>query len=334
MRHDTRNTGVSDVQNRYAGDKPWSFKTGKGIFSTPVIGADGTVYVGSADTYFYALTAAAARCAGRRRPAGSSTPPARSRADTVTFGSGDEYLYRARASDGHVLWRFKATRPPATGQLVDWWEGNVAPGPDGDLYVGNTGGGAYRLSPDGKLRWVYQAGNSVWTTPAFGSDGSTYWGSRRPDDVLARQRRGEALEHRHAGLQRLVAGAVSRRPDALRGVVRPLPLRARPGHGRDQVALQDARPHLLVARARATDAVYVGSTDGSVYAVGLRRDREVGVRHRRPVLLRLAGAGRRRSSTSGSGNGKLYALDAATGKRRWAYDTTPSRPGAASTATT
>lgn len=24
---------------------------------------------------------------------------------------------------------------PATGQLVNWWEGNVAYGPDGNLYV-------------------------------------------------------------------------------------------------------------------------------------------------------------------------------------------------------
>ena len=41
---------------RYRGDRPWSFKTGRGIFSTPVIGGDGTIYVGSADTYFYAIS--------------------------------------------------------------------------------------------------------------------------------------------------------------------------------------------------------------------------------------------------------------------------------------
>ena len=40
---------------RYHGDRPWAFRTGRGIFSTPVIGGDGTVYVGSGDTYFYAI---------------------------------------------------------------------------------------------------------------------------------------------------------------------------------------------------------------------------------------------------------------------------------------
>src|SRR5260221_9723167 len=40
------------------GGRPWAFKTGKGIFSTPVIGGNGTAYFGSADTYFYAVNGA------------------------------------------------------------------------------------------------------------------------------------------------------------------------------------------------------------------------------------------------------------------------------------
>ena len=56
MRRDSRNTGSSPIVARYHGDRPWSFKTARGIFSTPVIGGDGTIYVGSADTYFYAIS--------------------------------------------------------------------------------------------------------------------------------------------------------------------------------------------------------------------------------------------------------------------------------------
>ena len=56
MRHDRRNTGASPLRGRYhAGDRPWSFRTGKGVFSTPIVGADETVYAGSGDTWFYAL---------------------------------------------------------------------------------------------------------------------------------------------------------------------------------------------------------------------------------------------------------------------------------------
>ena len=36
MRHDRRNTGASPLRGRYhAGDRPWRFRTGKGVFSTP-----------------------------------------------------------------------------------------------------------------------------------------------------------------------------------------------------------------------------------------------------------------------------------------------------------
>ena len=55
MRRDSRNTGASPIRARYDGGRPWLFRTGRGIFSTPVIGGDGTVYVGSADHDFYAL---------------------------------------------------------------------------------------------------------------------------------------------------------------------------------------------------------------------------------------------------------------------------------------
>jgi hypothetical protein len=55
FRRDHRNSGNSPVNANYNGKSPWSFKTGKGIFSTPVIDGEETVYFGSADKNFYAL---------------------------------------------------------------------------------------------------------------------------------------------------------------------------------------------------------------------------------------------------------------------------------------
>jgi outer membrane protein assembly factor BamB len=129
MRHDRRNTGNSPIRGRYhAGDRPWRFRTGKGVFSTPVVGARETVYAGSADRYFYAIgrggrlrwryrtgeiiDSAAVLGRRERRLGGSST---------VTFGSGDEHVYRLRTSPRRLtrklrtVWRFRATRKPATG---------------------------------------------------------------------------------------------------------------------------------------------------------------------------------------------------------------------------
>ena len=154
---------------------PGASAPAKGVFSTPVVGADETVYVGSGDRWFYALGPGghlrwryrtgeiidSAAVLGRREPRlGSST---------VTFGSGDEHIYRLRTTkaplsrSARTVWRFAATRPPAAGQLVNWWEGNVTMGFGGTLFAGNTGGAEYSIDrqrppaldlPDHELRVV------------------------------------------------------------------------------------------------------------------------------------------------------------------------------------
>src|SRR5947209_8817297 len=143
MRHDRLNTGASDIQARYAGDRPWSLATGKGIFSTPIVGGDGTVYVGSADSWFYAI-----KPNGRLRwrfktgnlidsaaTIGAYDP--KLRASPLYVPSGDEFLYKLTTGRRpRVVWRFKARQPPGSSQLVDWWEGNVELGQDGTLYAG------------------------------------------------------------------------------------------------------------------------------------------------------------------------------------------------------
>src|SRR5690606_10364553 len=45
--------GRSPVEPVVNDSVPWQYRTGKGIFSSPVIDGDGNIYIGSADTYFY-----------------------------------------------------------------------------------------------------------------------------------------------------------------------------------------------------------------------------------------------------------------------------------------
>lgn len=186
MRHDPRNSGFASIVGTYRGDRPWTFFTGRGIFSTPVIGGDGTVCIGSADTFMYAINPNGTlrwriETGGLIDAAGalSAFDPALGSAP-LTFGSADDTLYHVTTpSSGQprILWTFRASVPPVAGQQVDWWEGNVAVGPGGTLYAGNTGGTAYAVSPQGSQVWAYTAGNSLWTTPAFAADGSSFWGS-------------------------------------------------------------------------------------------------------------------------------------------------------------
>jgi outer membrane protein assembly factor BamB len=347
MRRDSRNTASSPIRGRYGGDRPWSFATARGIFSTPVIGGNGTVYVGSADGFFYAL-----RPDGRvlwRFPTGGIIDAAaalgsrakRGRSAPITFGSGDERLYHLRTTRNlprkrRIIWTFEPTLPPAGGQEVSWWEGNPAIGPGGTIYVGNTGA-AYAIDPDGTQRWAAPRGQSVWTTPAFGQgseSGNSFWGSV---DLYAFS----LDQNGRLRWQTFTPGYVTSSPAlGSDGTVyvgsfdhRVYALDPDTGQVRWSF-LTDAHiygsPALGSGPQGETSAIYIGSADGSVYALDpsghllWRYDTGDPIRSSPVVGRKPQGAGQ--IVYVGSSNGKLYALDAATGKRRWSFDTTPRNP--------
>jgi outer membrane protein assembly factor BamB len=348
MRRDSRNTAASPIRGRFRDDRPWSFATGRGIFSTPVIGGDGTVYLGSADHYFYAVRPDG-RLLWRFRTGGIIDSAAaigrhvkRLRSAPITVGSGDERLYHLRTNPHlprgrRIAWTFGPTLPPSGGQQVSWWEGNPAIGPGGTIYDGNTGGAAYAINPDGTQRWATARGQSVWTTPAFGHGaeaGNTFWGSVDlyvfSLDQNGRQRwqtftPGYVTSSPALGSDGTVyVGSFDHKLYALD-----------PDTGKVRWTFPtDAHIYSSPALASSpngdTTAIYIASADGSVYAVDpsgrllWRYDTGDPIRSS-PVLGRKA-RGSGLILYVGSSNGKLYALDAATGRRRWSFDTTPRDP--------
>jgi outer membrane protein assembly factor BamB len=342
MRHDLRNTGRGTVPAAYHGDRPFSFTTGRGLFITPVIGGDGTVYFGSADHNFYALAqggrlrwtfttgniidAAAALNASQR---------------TVTIGSGDENLYqlstdpRPLPRGRRLLWRYHATLKPAAGQLVDWWEGDIAYGPDANLYTGNTGGVVYSFTASGRLRWTFRTGNSVWTMPAFGSGGVSYYGSV-DRSIYALSRTGREL------WSTPTLGFVTSSPAiGSDGTVyigsfdsKLYALDPRTGMPEWTFGTNDniyASPALGQDSHGHTTAIYVASTDGSVYALSpagkLLWTYDTGEAIRSSPVLGPGPRGTRQEILYvGSSDGSLYALNASTGRRRWSFNTISSDP--------
>jgi outer membrane protein assembly factor BamB len=343
MRHDQRNTGRTTIVGRYHGDRPWAFRTDRGVFSTPVLGADGTVYIGSGDTYFYAI-GAGGRLRWRIKTGGvidaggalSAFDPGLGSAP-LTFGSGDDHLYHVTTpSRGRprVLWRFRASVPPVKGQQVDWWEGPVAIGPDGVLYAGNTGGTAYAIKPNGRPLWTFTAGGSLWTTPAF-SRGSSYWGSLDLN-IYKLNGSGRPVWHTFTPGFVISSPAIGSDGTVYVGSFDSKLYALDPSTGKPHWTFETtdhiySSPALGQDRAGHTNAIYIASTDGSVYALGtdgrLRWRYDAGDPIRSsPVLGAAPGAGHHEVLYVGSSNGKLYALNADTGRRRWSYDTTPRDP--------
>jgi outer membrane protein assembly factor BamB len=145
----------------------WDFKTRKGVFSSPIVAADGTVYVGSADQTFYAL----AKDGSVRWtiPTGEIIDSSGLLDDRgrVYFGSGDGKLRACDAATGKVEWTFAADDPSVNGAYINWFEGNVAIGPDGTLYVPNDDYFVYAIDRDtGHAVWKLKMPDQTWSLPA------------------------------------------------------------------------------------------------------------------------------------------------------------------------
>ena len=169
FRRDARQTGRSPIVPGTAGGHRWAFPTGKGIFSSPVIGTDGTIYIGSADRTFYAI--AADGTLRWKHLTGEIIDSSALLDDRgrVYVGSGDGRLYGFR-TDGTPATQFAADPPSATGAFIDWFEGNVAITADGTLVVPNDVFYTYALDRDAEppsVRWRFRTVDQTWSLPAY-----------------------------------------------------------------------------------------------------------------------------------------------------------------------
>lgn len=166
FRCDAQQDGLATVHPR-AGGKLWSLRTGRGIFSSPVVAADGTIYIGSADRTFYALDPAGAvrwKLATGEIIDSAALLDDRGR---VYFGSGDGQLRALDAATGAPLWSFTADDPARNKAFIRWFEGNVAIGPEGHLYAPNDNFFVYALDRDsGQPLWHFKMGDQTWSLPA------------------------------------------------------------------------------------------------------------------------------------------------------------------------
>jgi outer membrane protein assembly factor BamB/nitrous oxidase accessory protein NosD len=167
---DAQNTGLSNYTGPEVNTTLWNYTTGGSIEAvqfSPVIGADGTIYMGNCDGKLYALN-----------PDGSVkwTYTTGDKACGIALGSdgtiyvagGFDNSLHALNTDGTLKWKYK-TR----GNIL----GTPTVGPDGTIYVGSCDSNLYALNPDGTLKWNYTTEYLVKGLnggPAIGPDGTIY----------------------------------------------------------------------------------------------------------------------------------------------------------------
>jgi outer membrane protein assembly factor BamB len=137
------------------------------VISSPAIGSDGIIYVGSSDSFLYAVNADGSIKWSYPTGGRIEASPAIAPNGILYFGSDDNQIY-CLTPGGKLLWRH------STG-------GDVASSPavavDGVVYVGSDDNYLYAINPDGTLKWQFQTGGNVEASPAIAADGTIYFGA-------------------------------------------------------------------------------------------------------------------------------------------------------------
>jgi outer membrane protein assembly factor BamB len=171
FRQNPNHTGLSPYDTSgNNGQLRWNCTTGGGIWATPAISSDGTIYIVSDDRNLYAIYPNGTKKWSVYTGGREWSSPAIGSDGTIYVGSGDYSDYKVYAinPDGILKWSF------STGYIV---YSSPIISALGTIYIGSSDYNLYAIYPDGSQKWSFPTGDEVRSSPAIGSDGTIYIGS-------------------------------------------------------------------------------------------------------------------------------------------------------------
>ncbi len=127
--HDPQHTGRSPYTGPSVPRLKWKYATEGWVDSSPAIGTDGNIYVGSDDGNLYALNPSYGTVNWQDSTDGSiESSPAIGTDGTVYVGSEEGNLYALNPSDGTVKWQYPTEWPIDSSPAI---------GSDGSIYFGS-----------------------------------------------------------------------------------------------------------------------------------------------------------------------------------------------------
>ncbi|MBT6462598.1 MAG: PQQ-binding-like beta-propeller repeat protein [Opitutae bacterium] len=263
--------------------KVWSFKTGGQVQSSPAMGPNGWIYIGSNDGNLYALNQKGEKMwerkvgtnIGRNSPAISSN-------GTVYIGSNNHRLHALDGQTGEDIWPPEKTKSNIFSGGV-WSSPSIDA--DGAVYIGSRNQKLYAFNgATGDFLWDKPLGGNIASTAAIGRDGSLFIGA-------------EYSSNRIFKLDALTG-------DELKS--------HRTGHA------VSSSPALGV-----WDVLHVGSSDQHVYALDVDTFDVVWKRYLSKDIYSSPAVGIDGSVYIGtlSPKGKFYSLNGITGEPIWEFQT-------------
>jgi outer membrane protein assembly factor BamB len=287
--------------------------------SSSVIGPDGTIYIANFPGVLFALRdSPSARdqleVAWRFHPPASSSLHA-----TPALSSDGSTVYLGFAAGGGTgpppkatLYALKAPTSGADAQVV--WTADLGAarvmasptvGPDGTVYVANSSGQLFAVGADGSVKWTAQTGPTVKSAPALATDGTVYHATS-DGKMYAISPQGQMKWSFDFGQHLGPTPLVTAEPTGPAG-----------GGGGASGIGSGASPTV-----GPDGTVYIGANNSNMYAVAadgsmkwlFEAERELAGIWTTPVLSPDAA-----TLYFGANKGGVYALNAATGSRKWQF---------------
>ncbi|MBI2472062.1 MAG: Ig-like domain-containing protein [Planctomycetes bacterium] len=167
FRHDLKHTGRSSYTGSGKNYLQWVYQVGSST-STPAIGTDSTIYVGSYDSNLYAINPNGTLKWKYKTGDTIESSPAVGTDGVIYVGSNDNKVYAVNP-DGTLKWSYSTG-----GDVVS----SPAVGTNSTVYVGSYDGKLYAITKDGALKKDSHLGNQVYSSPAIGNNEIIYIGSR------------------------------------------------------------------------------------------------------------------------------------------------------------
>lgn len=333
--------------SKFTGVK-WAFKTGAPIVASPVI-AGGVIYISSLDTHVYAIDQATGKEKWKFK---SALPIASSPAiadGNLFFVSSTGALAALDLATGKPKWvfvadyerRFEAKNlhgySPKQQTIADAWDIYTSSPAvsNGKVFFGTGDGGVYAVdAATGLLQWKFQTGNVVHGSPAV-ANGVVYIGGYDSRLYALDAATGQQKWMFQAGLDPAINNQVGFQssPAVVDGVVY---IGSRDAHvyaidaitGIKKWDYPTSKSWVNTTPAVKDGLVYAGTSDSSrMMAFDAKTGRlRFNFETKAYVFSSPALAGN--TLYFGSHNGKLYAIDATSGKQLWAFQTDASKADA------
>jgi len=140
----------------------------KGDLTSSVIGKDGTIYTGSTEHHLFAVYPSGVKKWEKRTVGEVTTSPALGSDGTIYVGTGDGKL-QAFNENGSEKWTFSSKAPVTTAPIIS---------KDQVVYVGNSDGKLYAVhAASGKSKWTLALNAPMKQSPVIGNDGTLYLGT-------------------------------------------------------------------------------------------------------------------------------------------------------------